>query len=453
MTDRSRCAVLVLVLLMAREGTANAQVPDSALGAVHAMNARLDSLEAGTCPTGPPVQIPAHPSGAPGADSLAAALDRLNQRVEKLVAQRCLGAAPDTTTDDLAALRAAADSAAGRPNSAPKDTTAAGGTEFIGRQRNGSAMNPEISATGDIRLIGEDGTEHFKAEAREFEVALQSTLDPYSTAKVFLTFEDDHVGAEEGYLYWTGLPGRIRADVGLFRQPVGDLNRWHLHALPESEYPLVYRRYFGDDGLSGVGLSLYTTLPVSLIHGTHEIWAQATSVESDPMFGTDRHTTLLGRLQNFWQLSRSTYGQIGFTALGGDNSDSALTSRVLGVDARLTWRPPNAGTRKDLTLRAEGYQFHSTEAGFTQTRYGGFVDAAFRVSQRWILGARYDYVETPRGPDTNEWGIAPAITWWQSEFVYLRLEGQHLDNSVNGTDNRVLLQAVFAMGPHKHETY
>ena len=238
MTDRSRCAVLVLVLLMARRGTANAQVPDSALGAVHAMNARLDSLEAGTCPTGPPVQIPAHPAGAPGADSLAGALDRLNQRVEKLVAQRCLGAAPDTTTDDLAALRAAADSATGRPVSAPKDTTAAG-TEFIGRQRNGSAMNPEISATGDIRLIGEDGTEHFKAEAREFEVALQSTLDPYSTAKVFLTFEDDHVGAEEGYLYWTGLPGRIRADVGLFRQPVGDLNRWHLHALPESEYPLV----------------------------------------------------------------------------------------------------------------------------------------------------------------------------------------------------------------------
>ncbi|HEY7027759.1 MAG TPA: hypothetical protein VH438_09155 [Gemmatimonadales bacterium] len=453
MTDRSHCAVLLFVLLFTGGQIASAQVPDSALSAVHALNARLDTLEAGLCPAGPAVRLPAHPTGEPAADSLATALDRLNQRVEKLVAQRCLGAAPDTAGDDLAALRAAADSAAGRPVGAPVDTAAAGRTEFVGRQRSGSALNPEISATGDIRLVGQDGSEHFDAQAREFEVGLQSTLDPYSTAKVFLTFENEEVGVEEGYLYWTGLPGRIRADVGLYRQQVGDLNRWHLHALPESEYPLVYRRFFGDDGLSGVGLSLYTTLPVSLVHGTHEIWAQATSVESDPLFGTDRHTTLLGRLQNFWQLSRSTYGQIGFTALGGDNSDSALTSRVLGLDARLTWRPPNAGTRQDLTLRAEGYQFHSKEAGLAQTRYGAFVDAAFRVSQRWILGARYDYVETPRGPDTNEWGITPAITWWESEFVYLRLEGQHHHDSVNGTDNRVLLQAVFAMGPHKHETY
>ena len=43
--------------------------------------------------------------------------------------------------------------------------------------------------------------------------------------------------------YWTGLPGRIRADIGLFRQQFGELNRWHLHALPETEYPLVLRSF------------------------------------------------------------------------------------------------------------------------------------------------------------------------------------------------------------------
>src|SRR4030095_9719775 len=109
------------------------------------------------------------------------------------IAQRCLGAAPDTVSDDLAALRAAADSAAGRPAGAPVDTAAAGRTEFVGRQRSGSALNPEISATGDIRLVAQDGTEHFDGQAREFEVGLQSTLDPYSTAKIFLTFEDGEV--------------------------------------------------------------------------------------------------------------------------------------------------------------------------------------------------------------------------------------------------------------------
>jgi hypothetical protein len=397
--------------------------------------------------------LPVVPTGDTANDSLVAGLRRVNKRLEALIASRCGAgpAAPSDETDDLAALRAAADSASGVPQGKPD--TAAGPTKFVGRQRNGSALNPEISATGDIRLIAHDGPDHFDAEPREFEVALQSTLDPYSTAKIFVSFEEDAVSVEEGYLYWTGLPGRIRADLGIFRQQVGDLNRWHLHALPESEYPLVYRRYLGDDGLGAPGLSLYTPLPLSVFHGTHEIWLQGTSAESEPLYGTDRHTTFLGRLQNFWQLSRSTYGQIGFTALGGENHDSSLTSRVLGLDARLTWRPPREGTRREVTLRAEGYQFHADEAGAVSTRYGAFVDLTFRASQRWILGGRYDYVEAPRGPNSSMWAVTPTLTWWQSEFVYLRLEGQHNDDEVLGTDNRVLLQAVFAMGPHKHETY
>src|SRR5947199_3300852 len=42
------------------------------------------------------------------------------------------------------------------------------------------------------------------------------------------------VNVEEGYAYWTGLPGKIRLDVGKFRQQFGELNRWHLHAVPET---------------------------------------------------------------------------------------------------------------------------------------------------------------------------------------------------------------------------
>jgi hypothetical protein len=422
---------------------------DSTRRAVERLTSRLDSLERGACPTGPAVRIPA------GADSLTHALIDLSERLERLIDQRCQPAmkqAPDTTGgDELAALRAAAGAAAGAPGAAQPDTTPPSQRQFIGRQRSGSALNPEISATGDIRLIGQRHGDALQADAREFEVALQSTLDPYSNAKIFLTFENDAVGVEEGYLYWTGLPGRLRADIGLFRQQIGDLNRWHLHALPESEYPLVYRRFLGDEGLSGAGLSLYTALPVSLAHGTHEVWLQGTTAESGPLYGAGRHGTLLGRVQNFWQLSRSTYGQVGFTALGGDNGDS-LTGRVLGLDLRLTWRPPNAGTRQDVTFRAEGYRLRAHELGVPTTRYGAFADLVARVSQRWILGARYDYVETPRGPYSKEWQISPTITWWESEFVYLRLEGQHHHDA--GTDqDRLLFQAVFAMGPHKHETY
>lgn len=443
---------------------------DSLRQAITQLTARLDSLEAGQCPTGPAVVLPARRAGEPpAADSLATAMEQLSARLERVITARCPAAAgapqaqPPDTSDDLAALRAAAAAAAGAaapgqagaadtlPGAAKTDSAA---VATAGGPRGANLLNPEISATGDVRLFAQDeGPENLNAEAREFEFAFQSDLDPYSKTKIFLTFEDEEVGVEEGYIYYAGLPGRIRADVGKFRQPIGDLNRWHLHALPETEYPLVYQRFLGEEGLSAVGVSLYTALPVSVAGGTHEIWLQGTTAGSEPLYGDGHPFTPLARLQNFWQLSRSTYTQIGFSATGGNTDDGDLRSRLLGVDFRLTYRPPEAGTRRDITFRAEGYRLHATEVGVSTDRYGAFLDLNARTSRRWILGARYDYAESPRGLEDTEWRLTPNITWWQSEFVYLRLEGEHRDSDLEGTRNLLTFQAVWAMGPHKHETY
>ncbi len=467
MSARVRTVILLAIWWLGGASLGAAQVPensraDSLAAVLHRLTARIDSLESGHCPDTTSLALPA-PSGNARTDSLLAVTAELDRRLRALRDQRCAAAAPAPapaqadTTDELAALRAAAAGAAGGAAAGagtPADTNAAPPPAPEPQApRNASALNPEISATGDIRLVARDGRQRDNGVAREFEVGLQSTLDPYSTAKIFLSFENEEVGVEEGYLYWTGLPGRLRVDVGKFRQQVGDLNRWHLHALPETEYPLVYQRFLAPEGLSGVGVSLYTALPVSLLGGTHEVWVQGTTAESETLFGDGHEPSLLLRLQNFWQLNRSTYGQIGITGVGGDDHDSDLQSRLAGLDLRLTWRPPEAGTRREVTFRAEGYRLHATEAGITTDRYGTFLDLTARLDRRWIAATRYDWVEAPRGADDTEWRITPSLTWWQSEFVYLRLEGEHRDRELEGTQNMLTLQAVFAMGPHKHETY
>ena len=200
-------------------------------------------------------------------------------------------------------------------------------------------------------------------------------------------------------------------------------------------------------------LSLYTALPVSIAGGTHEVWLQGTTQNSEPLYGDGHPFTPLLRLQNFWQLSRSTYTQVGFTGTGGNTDDADLRSRLLGLDFRLTYRPPESGTRREITFRAEGYRLHATDLGVSTDRYGTFLDLTARTSRRWIFGLRYDYAEAPRGLEDTEWRLTPTITWWQSEFVYLRLEGQHRDSDLEGTRNLLTFQAVWAMGPHKHETY
>ncbi|TFG46460.1 MAG: hypothetical protein E4H41_02195 [Gemmatimonadales bacterium] len=460
-----RLAVLTTTMLGGTASVAAAQgVPtgtvDSLRRTVTALTARLDSLDAGHCPAAPPLpQAAVKPTGNAAVDSLAATVAALTVRVNTSVTARCAVAATpvqpaDAAEDPLAAIRAAADSAAMAAGAPPAaDTAITTPTVFVSRQRNQSSMNPEISATGDVQFAAQTDVEGLDLQLAEVEVSFQATLDPYSATKIFLTWGADELGVEEAYIYWTGLPGRFRADVGKYRMAVGELNRWHRHALPETNYPLVYQAFLSPDGLAGVGASFYTTLPVSIAKGTSEIFLQAAAIESESLNDGGNQPALLGRLQNFWQLSRSTYVQLGFTGIAAQNGDSSLKSSLFGADLRFTYRPPDAGTRKEITWRTEGYRLQRLSEAPTTTRYGMYSDLSWRLSKRWVVGGRYDYVEAPVGPDDATWRATAVATWWQSEFVYLRLQAfrNHLDST--GSLDNLTLQVVWAMGPHKHEIY
>ena len=386
-------------------------------------------------------------------DSLAAEIRALKARLDTVRAQlarRPAQAAAEAPADtSLAALRAAAAAAAGTDTTQVNADTS-GRTKFVGRERSQPQLNPEISATGDVRAGAHlPGVQHENFDPREFEVGFQSPLDPYSSTKIFVSFENGSVSIEEGYAYWTGLPGHIRFDIGKFRQQFGELNRWHLHALPETEYPLALRTYLGDDGLAGAGISLYRAFGGL---GTHELTAQVTRSESDQLFGNSGRPTYLVHLLNFWQLTRSTYMQLGGTALYGTNPDSSLRTKVGGVDFRLTWRPPAQGLYREWTLRGELYALRKEYAGSGTTRLGWYAGTTYKLGQRWIVGARYDYVEDPlTGLITRQ--AIPSLTLWESEWVELRAQYTWAQVTGRSSTGDFALQAVWAIGPHKHETY
>jgi hypothetical protein len=398
-------------------------------------------------------------------DSLAAELRRVQARLDSVLAllgklQTAGPARVDTAItaaraesvtvqDDLAALRAAAAVALGGDTIQRADTTAP--TEFVGRERNLARLNPEITVTGDIRAYGySPGIQRNNFDPREFEIGFQSALDPYSHTKIFVSLENGEASIEEGYAYWTGLPGQIRLDVGKFRQQFGELNRWHLHAVPETEYPLALTSYLGEDGLSGTGLSAYRAFGG---FGTHEFTVQVARSASDvELFGGGGRPTYLGRLLNFWQLSRSVYVQLGGSALYGTNPDSALRTRVGGLDFRLTWRPPARAQYREWTVRGELLALSRQLAGAGPTRLGGYVSTSYRLGRRWVAGVRYDYVEGPSAGAIMR-QLVPSLTLWQSEWVRLSAQYTWQKAATADATHQVALQAVWAMGPHKHETY
>jgi hypothetical protein len=377
-------------------------------------------------------------------DSLVQVLRSLQARIDSLARAKSGG---DTAAgDELAALRAAAATTA--------NDSAAAAVRPQQARLGQNALNPEISVTGDIRTSGYRNTVAPNFVAREFEVGLQSALDPYTTAKVTVSFEGGSAHIEEGYLFFPVLPGHIRLDVGRFRQEVGELNRWHLHAVPEDEYPLVVRRFSGGDGIAGTGISLYYALPFSGKAGTYELYVQGTTGDDSLLYVGGHHAAINSKLAAFWQLSRSTYLMASFSGAYGTNPDTGLTTRLGVVAARLTWRPPERGTSREFTIRGELWSLQRRFSGVGETRLGAYAGATWKMGPRWIVGVRGDWVQSPDPVVTaHEWALTPTLTYWQSEFVFLRALWEHARDITGAARDRLTLQAVFAMGPHKHELF
>jgi hypothetical protein len=376
----------------------------------------------------------------PRVDSLMAEIRALRVRLDSLT--RPAAAAPD----DLAAVRAQARAAAGAADSTRPDTA----TRAVGRERNLNQLNPEISVTGDLRAYAQtDGPQVDNFALQEVEVAFQAALDPYSHTKIFAALEEGEIDVEEAYFYYTGLPGRLRLDAGVFRQQLGELNRWHLHAVPEIDYPLALTTYTGEEGLNGTGLSVYWA---GAILGTQELWVQGVLGDNEPLFDGGNRPAVLAHLNNFWNLSRSSYFQIGVTGMYGENPDTSLKTTLGGVDARFTWRPPERAKYREWTVRAELYGVDKERGGSGDARYGFYVGTQYKLGARWLAGVRYDYVEAPEGPLAIVRQVIPSVTFWQSEWVRLHAEWRWRREA--GADaSQLVLQGVWSIGPHKHETY
>ena len=177
------------------------------------------------------------------------------------------------------------------------------------------------------------------------------------------------------------------------------------------------------------------------------------------LFAGGRRPSVNAQLAGFWQFSRSTYAQVTASALYGTNPDTSLTATLGVAAARFTWRPPQQGEAREFTIRSELWALHRTfalpgPAAFDKTRLGGYVAADVKLDRRWTASARGDYVQSPDpGPLAREWAFTPALTFWQSEFVFLRGQYERSSDLQHATRNRLSMQVVFAMGPHKHELF
>lgn len=419
---------------------------------------------------------------------LAALVDSLRAEVDRL---RAAGQ-EEEAADALADLRAAAAAAA----AAGGDPAPSGDSQaFVGRQRSLQALNPEISLNADVMAhLNPDDTDADNFFPREFELSFISALDPFSRAALYISRhgegpevvpfgedghahdheeEEGHGGGfevEEGYVEWVSLPGGLGFKLGKFQQQITSLNRWHAHALPFQSRSLPHLAFFGEEALSQSGASVSWLLPLGGGGaGTYQVTFEATRSGNETLWGEAASPNYMTNARAFYQLGEAVDVEFGGSWLTGhlvEDGEETLDRSVRSAEMAFNWIPPARSRQRGLTVRAGWMQLVGLEehdhAGDPEPedeeehdRVDGFWSMLeMRLSNSWLIGARFDRVANPAEPDVTQWLFSPTLTWWQSEFVRIRAEYDVLSGIEGGDGTGMfVLQATFAMGPHKHATY
>jgi hypothetical protein len=443
----------------------------------------------------PPDNEDSSDTEAPPADSESQTReDHLEKRVKELE-ERLETLSNQMESDALERLVQDAENEARAADEEPKPED----REFLAGSLALQKLNPEITLSGDVlaSLVINDrkfyATESDRSgiQVRALGLHFQHVLDPYSMFKSALEFTPgEGVHLEELYVSWFGLIPSLSFSAGRFRQGFGVLNRWHEHDLDQTEYPLGLRLVLGDEGLIGDGVMIKWLMPPLWAHA-NELTLEVVDGNNETLFSGEHFSvpsTML-HLKNYYDLSASTYLELGLTGMFGFNNKRGLLSTdednelvdgeyaleneswrktyVAGADLTLYWSPPKRARYRSFTWRTEFYfaskELAPPERWDIQSSWGLYSYLQYQLSALWFVGVRGDIaLPTMRDDDKLAWDVVPYLTFWQSEFVYLRLEYQHgqeipyaipEDTVGRRTDNRVLLQIDFAAGPHKHEKY
>ena len=322
-------------------------------------------------------------------------------------------------------------------------------------------LNPDIAVIGDfLGAVGNPGSRPTPSiEMHESEVAFQAILDPYARADFFISFGEQGVNLEEGYLTFTSLPGNLQLRVGKMRAAFGKVNTLHNHVLPWTDRPLVTQNLVGgEDGINDAGFSLSRIIPAPkgiFLEGT----AQLFRGDSDDLFKSYKRSDLstVGHLRTYRDITESTNVDLGVSysrghsALGPD-----VINELYGIDATIRWKPLRRAIYHSFVSRSEFIWSRVEQPTITHTPFGYYVSADYQVARRWFAGGRFDRSERlglssllgPTNQLLQDTGGSAVLTYWPSEFSQIRAQLRRTSYGEHLTANELLFQFQFSIGAH-----
>ena len=340
--------------------------------------------------------------------------------------------------------------AGGESKSAPIQEPASLGGAGISAAK---ALNPDISAIGDfIATAGHNPVQPSPTlQMHESEVGLQAILDPYAHGDFFLSFGEEGVELEEGYITYTALPAGFVAKAGKMRSTFGKANTLHNHALSWIDRPLAtYNLVGGEDGINDAGFSIQRILPAPkgiFLEATGQIFRG----DSADVFRASSKSDLsqVFHLRGYKDITESTNLDLGFSYARGHNDlGSSFLTQLYGIDATMRWKPLRRSIYHSFVLRSEFIWSQRQQIPVEQRAFGFYASVDYQLGRRWFLGGRYDRSDQSRFADLTDKGGSLVLTYAPTEFSQVR--GQYrFARYANGIDtHELLMQVQFSLGAH-----
>ncbi len=387
---------------------------------------------------------------------MEARIKDLEERLISLEGQvRTLKAASASATP----AEAPASSQAGAPAVAEAMPAQSTGTPLVfgGNSAAAKALNPDISIIGDfIGVAGGNSINPGPAlQMHESEIGMSAIIDPYARGDFFLSFGEEGVGLEEGFITFTSLPAGFVVKAGKMRSAFGKINTMHNHVLPFIDRPLATENLVGgEDGIDDAGFSINRILPAPkgiFLDITGQVFRGDAGTAELPVFGSSRRSDVstVAHLRAYKDLTESTNLDIGLSFARGHNDlGTNFLTHLYGVDATVRWKPLRRSIYHSFVGRSEFFWSQRQQEPFTQRAFGYYTSAEYQLGRRWFVGGRWDWSDRARLANQTDKGGSFILTYWPSEFSQIRGQYRLTNYAENVKANELLFQVLFSLGAH-----
>ncbi len=423
-------------------------------------------------------QVPAG-QAAPAAEDSAALLQKIKELEERVIMLegkvRTLQSASTPATAVPASAVGPPESAAHTPTTEAPQPGAATQTAVVNTEPSSNptyggaggaaakALNPDISVIGDfVGAAGSNNASPFapqqafpSLQMHESEVGFQAIIDPYARGDFFVSFGEEGVDLEEGYITFTALPKGFVAKAGKMRSAFGKVNTLHNHVLPWVDRPLVTTSLVGgEEGITDAGVSIQRIIPAPkgiFLEATGQVFRGDSGDENSPVFQANGRgdVSTVAHLRGYRDITESTNVDIGLSYARGHNDvGSDFLTQLYGVDATLRWKPLRRSIYHSFIARSEFIWSQRQDLLAEQKAFGFYTSADYQLARRWFVGGRYDWSERARAADLTDKGTSVTLTYWPSEFSQIRGQYRFTDYAEGIKANEFLMQLIFSLGAH-----